>query len=650
MNKKKIQLMQLNNNYGNQYYLPYSIGVLSAYVKQFTEITNCFEFQPFIYKREPLEIIVSKIGNVDVFAVSSYSWGWELSKQVGRQVRDLNPEALIIYGGPHVPDDCPDFFIENEFIDIAVHGEGEAVFLEILKEYTSSSDFSNIPGISYNDKKKDQVIHNSKSARNTTFSDLPSPYLNGEFDLLMENNPGIEWMAPWETNRGCPFKCTFCDWGSATASKVVEFGWDKITQEIEWFAKNKIGYILGCDANFGIRKRDIEIAKLLVASKEKTGYPKDFAVCFTKNSTQAIFGVGEILHAGGMLKAVSISMQSLNENALVAIKRDNIKLDVFKELLAKYNHAGITTFTELILGLPGETYESFADGICTLLDNGQHSQIFIYNCSIMPNAEMGSRTYQEQYEIKTVAIPIFTAHSKHDFNNTVVEYDQIIVQTKNMSIDAWRKMHHFSWIVQSFHMLGLLQSVAIFLRYNVNINYRDFYEALLEYGYNNPESCIGSELLILNEVLDRVLAGGEYGQYLYEFSDISWPVEEASFLRFSKRKNELYEEINLIILNYLNSKKISMGHDLLGELISYQKIIVANPEDEHDVEIDLNFNIPEVVSAYRNGDEMKLLEAKNSYNIIRPNRCNGDLELFSRTVVWYGRKRGKLSYKCVPVT
>ena len=77
----------------------------------------------------------------------------------------------------------------------------------------------------------------------------------------MQSNPKENWIGLWETNRGCPFQCTFCDWGSATASKVSRFEMDRLEREIKWMAEKKIKYIFVCDANFGIQKRDIEIAK-----------------------------------------------------------------------------------------------------------------------------------------------------------------------------------------------------------------------------------------------------------------------------------------------------------------------------------------------------------------------------------------------------
>ncbi|OYY39796.1 MAG: hypothetical protein B7X65_08570 [Polaromonas sp. 39-63-25] len=645
-----IQLMQLNNNYGNQYYLPYSIGVLAAYVKKNQKLKEAFKFNPFLYKRAAVEEIVEAIGFVDVFGVSAYTWNWELSVRVAQRIREVNPDALIIFGGPHVPDSSPEFFDQYGFIDIAVHGEGEMIFDEILTKYLSKECFREVPGISFNDRKNGEVITNKKPSRMKDYAELPSPYLEGEFDALVADNPEVEWMAPWETNRGCPFQCTFCDWGSSIASKVNEFPGDRIAQEIEWFSKNKIGYILGCDANFGIRKRDIDIATALVASKKNTGYPKDFAVCFTKNSTEAIFGVGKILHAGEMLKAVSISMQSLDEGALKSIKRDNIKLEVFKQLQSKYNEAGITTFTELILGLPGESRDSFAKGICTLLDNGQHSQIYIYNCSIMPNAEMGGKVYQDMFRIKTVAIPIFTAHSKKDDSDAIVEYDRIIVETDTMDKGDWRAMHHFAWIIQCFHMLGLFQGAAIFLRNYAKVSYHDIYSGLLQYAYANPESHIGQEIAILNGVLDGVLDGREYGQYLPEDSDVSWPAEEASFLRLSKRKDEVYAELHQFTLELLAQKETPVNADIVKALLNYQKIVIANPHDVGDAEMVFEYDIPDFISAHRNGLTKELVERNVSYLIKRPYNFAGNLELFSRNIVWYGRKRGRLTYQHHAVT
>ena len=232
-----------------------------------------------------------------------------------------------------------------------------SAFCNILKTLLKKESFHNIPNTSYFDRRTKKIYHNPKAPRFNEISVFPSPYLEDTFRLLMENVQDVEWMAMWETNRGCPFACSFCDWGSAIASKVNDFDITRLEKEIDWFSKNKISFVLGADANFGIRKRDLDIARYLVKSKNSSGYPKNFYASHTKNSTKKIFAVAKVLFDGEMSKGVCLAMQSMNEETLVSIKRDNISLDVFHELQTLYNREGIPTFTELIIGLPMETYE-----------------------------------------------------------------------------------------------------------------------------------------------------------------------------------------------------------------------------------------------------------------------------------------------------
>ena len=85
----------------------------------------------------------------------------------------------------------------------------------------------------------------------------------------MFNKYNYKWQATWETNRGCPFKCTFCDWGSATASKLRKFEEERLYKEIDYFTEKKIDYINCADSNFGIIKRDLNLASKLAENKKK---------------------------------------------------------------------------------------------------------------------------------------------------------------------------------------------------------------------------------------------------------------------------------------------------------------------------------------------------------------------------------------------
>ena len=63
---------------------------------------------------------------------------------------------------------------------------------------------------------------------------LPSPHLTGVFDHIVKNNSNYKFHMTLETNRGCPYQCTFCDWGSLTYNKIKKFDIDRVFAEIEW--------------------------------------------------------------------------------------------------------------------------------------------------------------------------------------------------------------------------------------------------------------------------------------------------------------------------------------------------------------------------------------------------------------------------------
>lgn len=643
--KTRVQLVQINNSYGNQYYIPYTAGTLTAFARQYGDIRDHYKFLPYIYRRGAVERIADDIGNVDILGASCYVWNMELTREVAREVKRRNPGVLVVFGGPHIPDHDDDFLGNNPFVDITVHGEGEETFLDILRTFNGGGDFAGIPGTTVRASGNGGIVRTGNRPRMRDISALPSAYLEGLFDDIMAREKDASWNGMWETNRGCPFKCTFCDWGSLTASKVLEFDRDRVNREIEWFSKHKLEYLFAADANFGIRKRDLEIAEALAEAKRKAGYPQQFRVCFTKNSTEKIFHIAKVLNDADMLSGISLSMQSLDPATLKAVKRDNIKLDVFEKLMHRYNEARISTYTEIILALPGETYDSFADGIEVLFDRGQHSQVVIYNCTVMPNAEMGHPAYLKKHGIKTSEIPIFTSHaSPRTADDPIVEYESVIVETNTMNNGDWRRTYRFAWCVQCFHTLGLLQSVAIFLRNRHQVGYRDFYESLITHAQANPDTMVAGEFRILEGKLDDIMAGAGLDQYLPEFSDITWPLEEASFLRLADRRDDLYEELTVFVRDLMTERGLDLEDGILDDLMAYQKAIIVNPWDSGLHALSLAADIPDFVTACRAGRKAELTLTPVTYSIDRGTGFNGDKAEYARRVVWYGRKGGKFLY------
>ncbi|MBF0357161.1 MAG: cobalamin-dependent protein [Magnetococcales bacterium] len=644
--KLQVIMAQINTDYGGQVNLPYSVGTLQAYAEKFTEIRENVEFCGFIFKRDSVADILDRIGSADLVAFSCYMWNWQLNIAVAKELRKKNPNIFLVFGGPHIPNNMDGFFAEHAYIDFACHEEGEATFYNILTAIIRGDSFTNITGLSFYDRESEQVYHNKRQEKFIDLDEIPSPYLTGVFDSLMTRETGFRWMALWESNRGCPYGCTFCDWGSDTLSKVRRFSMGRLQQEIAWFGEKNIAFLFGCDANFGILPRDYEIAQMLVDIKKKTGFPEKFRVSFAKKTNEKVLDIAKKLDEEGLNKGISISLQSLNSQTLNYIKRTNINSESFASLQAKFMFHGIPTFTELVLCLPGESYDSFLDGVAELLDNGQHYGINIFFCSILPNSDIARPAYQKEHGIKSVKIPIFLAHrSRTSEVGFPVENDLIVYQTNSMPVADWKRVYIFSWTVQCFHVLGMLQYTSIILNSHLGISYRDFYETLTLFARNNPDSLLGEELKIIDTILDNILAGRGFDQFIDGFTDANWPTEEASFLRLSRNIETFYEEASSFLALLIDRSGISLVEEnLLEDLILFQKSILKRYDRVDNLVIEVGFNFLEYVQGTLFSNPVPFQSGRFRYRVLTGSQWGQDPVKFSREVVWYGRKGGKFYF------
>jgi radical SAM superfamily enzyme YgiQ (UPF0313 family) len=361
-----VGLVQINNDYSGSFYFPYSVGLLQAYAQTKGRPAAGDLFLPPIYRRTPVRQAVSRLRGADVVGFSVYVWNLAISLEIARSLKAANPEVVIVFGGPQVPAQAEAFLRTHAFVDLVCHGEGERAFSSIL-DHARDRGFDDCPSVSFV-AGSGQFVSTPRLPRLKDLSEVPSPYLEGVFAPLIDAAPDEDWLVLWETNRGCPFACTFCDWGSATNSKVHTFEIERLRREADWFAEHRIRYVLCCDANFGIFPRDLEITQYIADRKAASGYPHRFAVFNTKNVTERSYAVQVLLANAGLTTGMSIALQSLDPETLKNSRRDNISLDSFMELQARFTNDGVTPSNDLILGLPGETYESFADGVSSLIE------------------------------------------------------------------------------------------------------------------------------------------------------------------------------------------------------------------------------------------------------------------------------------------
>ena len=642
MSKINVLMVQVNYQYGTNVFLPYSVGSLQAYAEMHPEVQESFHFQePLFLRKKPIEV-VSSIEKPDVICFSCYLWNWEYNNELARLCKAVFPECFVVFGGPHVPYMSDGFFEKHPYVNLLIHHEGELRFTDVLKEFSSSSkpDFTDIKGLSVNiEGNRTFKTPNGERIKQEDLLRLPSPYLSGVFDSLLDR--GYVLNVSQETVRGCPYSCEFCDWGENTYSKVFVLDEMRILEEFEWFGRHKAGYLFSCDANWGILKgRDLMLTERMIATRSKHGgFPQRFRMCTAKNSTDTIYDIAKMLNDAGMSKGATLSFQSMDEKTLELVKRRNIKLEVFSSLMDRYKTSGIITYTELIMGMPGETYESTKKGIDALFEGHADSvNLNAYVCTMLPNSGLSKPAYVAINGIKSVRMPILLGHSTPESGEgEITEYEEVVVETSSMLNADWQHTYLFYWMVQSFHCLGLTQYIAILFRKHFGIKYSDFYEQLISYFGSGVGTFIGKEISLIRSIIARSMKGGRIDMILPQFGNIYWPLEEASFLTLVSDKNEFYRELRLFSGTLVASSGYTADDALLDDVVLYQSAVVRDPYTDL-TEIELVYDLHAYFSDLRSKEtpvqspSRLLIKADKGYG--------GDLETFAREVVWYGRKGG----------
>lgn len=568
---KNVYMVQASTTYGGELfksaYLPYAAGLLVAYAWSDEEIKSEYEFKRFIFTREDISTAVSSLEQPYLIGFSNYIWNTEYNKALAKKVKEIYPDCITVFGGHNVPPES-EFLEKYPYIDFLIHAEGEEAFHELLSELKREKpNFYSVSNISF---RTGDGGYFSTPVKVLDGTDYPSPYLNGIFDDIIKENPDMQLDAILETSRGCPRSCAYCDWG-CTNSKVKLFPLERVLAEIEWFAKNKVAFIWGADANFGAYERDEIIVDKLIEVREKTGYPERIRTNYAKNRYEAVFNINRKLEKYGLSKeGATLSFQSLNPDTLESIGRKNMSLDKFKDIMQMYRSAGVTTYSELILGLPCETYESFCSGIGKLLEAGQHRLINVYNCEILPNSPMAQKSYLEKYGIKTSEVVFLTSHSKG--GEEVVEKTKYITRTSTMNSEEWIKANIFACFEKSLHHYGILRFFAIYLFYEKKVPYEVFYNSVIDLCRTSEESFINYAYSFLYGFYKTVVEEKPMKLYSNEiYGKITWAPEHVAHMDWITRLDELYEFMRPFFLNY------GIDEEILDELIRYEKCRLKLP-------------------------------------------------------------------------
>ena len=647
-----IYFNEYNVQMGAFSYLPLVSGLLQAYGGTFPEIKENYTFMPFIYHMdEPAKILAQYTKPPDIAAFSSVMWNEQLNYHIARCIKEKYPDCLIVFGGPNVPmppqHSIKDWMEKYPFVDVAVRAEGEEPFVDILKRLLESRDLRDIPGVA---SRHNGQIHfcNIERPFKRDLSEYPSPYLTGLYDDMMAQakNGGHQYQAIIETNRGCPFPCTFCYWGKGGLSRKFQFKeLDKVRAEMDWMGRNGIKYVFNADSNFGMNARDAEIADFIVETKKKYGYPEKFRTCFGKNTDDKIFSIGALFHAHNLEKGITLARQSNDGETLKNIKRNNIKMSTYINLQKRFNDQGIPVYGELILGLPGETLDSWRRGVDELLEAGTGNQLFIYLCQVFSNTEMAETEYRQRFGIQTRRIQLAEIHGGIRPPEWVPEYEDVVIATNSMPHEHWKRSLRLSYVLMLFHSLKLAYYPMIFMLDKWGVKMSQFIEYVSERKFDLVACPIlVRELDCYDEIVSRMIHSGEHrGTIMPEYGDLHWDVEEASFLRVTKDVDAFYEQLTEVLQRFLGDCGVDFGDaiDQLHESVTYQRAMIPKQADESTTTVGFDYNFPEYfdkrfcsepVALHREAQEMK----------IHPTQWHGDWRRFAKETILWGRKSGTM--------
>ena len=642
MKKKHIYFVEVNSVYSGlekKLKLPYSTGLIKSWVLQNKTIEDNYDFPDWICHRDDIDEIFDRIKNPSIVGFSCFTWNWKFNKLLAKKIKDEYPNCLIVFGGKEPPNAAwlhqnPEWIKDYPYVDIIVHTEGEVSFEEILIEHLNETpDYTHIQGCTINHGDSHTIT--PPRARIVDLGESPSPYLSGIFDGVYKKYKDMDFMfsAVIESARGCPYACTFCEIGDSYFTKIKQQPIQQVFDEIEWIGSRGIDYIDDATSNFGIfHDRDTEIAEWLVHCNEKYGNPQTFKVDWAKSKAMRLLSIAKILHDGGLFKGMTLAMQSLDDQVLKAVKRKNlVNDDDIQEITKVYETAGISTYMEIILGLPDETLESFKQGLCRTLEIGEHNHIGMYVLVALRNTPFGDKEYIEKYEIKSKRIlaPIARWVEPPD---GIMETDDLVIGHKQMTTEEWLKMYLFSWLVASCHHMGFTEKIVRFVREHYQISYEEFFKKLFDYVGNTPNTVLGKEYLDIKNHILQIITEDEpktfWGRQSKEFPEFQGEKEELSCLMYIKYKDRFYKEFSSFIKN-----NFKVDSDIIDAITKFQMDNVIDPNTRYPLKADVEYNFMDVIL-----EKKKLKKQYKEYEI-NANNFNGDYYEYG-TSLYYRRKTG----------
>lgn len=588
--KEQVYIIQFGTG-ANINLLPLAAGQLYSRCQSDPEFTERYRLPDIVFRREEPATAASRLERVAVAGLSCFLWNLNISMETAAEIRRRFPKALIVAGGPAVPksgEAVASFFRDNPALDVICAGEGEEVFLQLCKALGDPARLELIPGIIFRCRETGAIRTTAKEV-SPCLDLLPSPYLDGTFDSFYEKYRDEFSGICWETNRGCPYECTYCTWGNLASHRMRLKPAEQVAAEIEWMGTHRINYVAMADSNFGIMERDVEIAQQLAACRKKYGFPNFVSVSWAKHAPERVIAIGKLLKEAGIGFRVTLSLQSLDGEVIKEVKRSNYSNEEFSRIKADYHRNHFYSYTELILGLPKETRRSYLSGLEQSLSQSVFEQLYVYPLFLFPNTSIGSPESRERNGLATSIIP--NRYTKSKETTTVAEYVEIVVGSKAMPGTEWLDAFVEGYYTLALHDSRLAFFVLRYLKREFSISITDLV------GYARrvaPDVGFLTLMKSFSRLLECARGVQEEGRsHLIEpgrYGGIPYDPPDAMFLELLLEREGFYAEFQRAVCAFLADLGRGFDPEVIEDLFRFQMAVMAHPDGPAAGSVTLRFN------------------------------------------------------------
>jgi hypothetical protein len=388
---------------------------------------------------------------IDILLFSSYVWNNKVGMKVIELVKTQCPNIKVVMGGPHCDWKNPNWRIEHPYVDLVCHPQGHGeLFITAFLDNEPVIPYSNLGG--------------ALEVHPFNFTNKSIYHYQKDYFLAVINS-GLPFEVLYETNRGCPYKCTYCEW-AALGAKVRKKTLDLVRQDAKLLNEIGVKNVLIGDANFGIFEDDLEIVDIL--NNHNVGIAYTYGL--VKSKIEKKRKILEKVFSNPINGRVyNMSLNSINSTVLTAIKRTDVSYSEQREL-ARYllNKFDIVVRIEFILGLPYYTLDMFYEEFIPIIDLYTEFNNLNWErppLTLLPDSELGNPTSREIYNFKTALVGTSKnfdyAIQAYNTNNKLIEIEapsnyEIVVGSSTFTTNEWKQMFFIDQITY-----GLLSSRLI---------------------------------------------------------------------------------------------------------------------------------------------------------------------------------------------